>query len=153
MKIIDEKGRLFGKLNLIDLAVVLVIILAAVALIWKFGGQKAVQTVTAKPIRVTYTVLCEDVPADVCAFADSQIDEKLVNSGKILDATLIDVATSEAEDADSLDLYLTVDASASFTEQVYKVGSQDVRVGLEYIFKTAEFELTGIVSNMEVNNG
>ena len=32
MKLIDEKGRLFGKINIVDLLVILVIIVAAVVL-------------------------------------------------------------------------------------------------------------------------
>ena len=31
MKVIDEKGRLFGKLNLIDLAVVVIVVVAVAA--------------------------------------------------------------------------------------------------------------------------
>ena len=36
---------------------------------------------------------------------------------------------------------------------VWTVGSQEVRVGYEYILKTSEFELTGIISDMEADNG
>ena len=34
MKLIDEKGRLFGKINLIDLLVVLLIVAVLAAVIW-----------------------------------------------------------------------------------------------------------------------
>ena len=50
-------------------------------------------------------------------------------------------------------LYITVEASASFTGNVYKVGPQEVRVGYEYILKTSEFELTGLISALEVTDG
>ena len=39
MKIVDEKGRLFGKVNLIDLLVLLLVIAAAAALIWKTASM------------------------------------------------------------------------------------------------------------------
>ena len=39
MKLIDEKGRLFGKINLIDLLVVLLIVAVLAAVIWKLGGS------------------------------------------------------------------------------------------------------------------
>ena len=42
MKIVDEKGRLFGKVNLIDLLVLLLVIAAAAALIWTTAGNNAV---------------------------------------------------------------------------------------------------------------
>ena len=40
-----------------------------------------------------------------------------------------------------------------FTGNVYKVGPQEVRVGYEYILKTSEFELTGLISALEVTDG
>ena len=51
MKLIDEKGRLFGKINLIDLLVVILIVAVIAAVAWKLGGRKAAAAVTgsAKP--------------------------------------------------------------------------------------------------------
>ena len=46
MKLIDEKGRLFGKINLIDLLVVLLIVAVLAAVVWKLGGRKAAAAVT-----------------------------------------------------------------------------------------------------------
>ena len=39
MKLVDEKGRLFGKLNLIDLAVILVVVAVAAAVCMKLFGN------------------------------------------------------------------------------------------------------------------
>ena len=50
-------------------------------------------------------------------------------------------------------LFITVEADASFTGNVYKVGPQEVRVGYEYILKTSEFELTGLICALEVTDG
>ncbi len=47
---IDEKGRLFGKINIVDLLVILVVIIAAVVLGMKFlepGGRS-----------ITWSILC-----------------------------------------------------------------------------------------------
>ena len=52
-----------------------------------------------------------------------------------------------------LRLYITVEASTSLTGNVYKVGPQEVRVGYEYILKTSEFELTGLICALEVTDG
>ena len=43
MKIIDEKGRLFGKLNLIDLLVIVLILAVVFVAVWKLGGSKAAE--------------------------------------------------------------------------------------------------------------
>ena len=41
MKIIDEKGRLFGKINLIDLLVIVLVVAVVAAVGWKLVGKKA----------------------------------------------------------------------------------------------------------------
>ncbi len=152
MKFIDEKGRLFGKINLIDLLVILMVLAAAAALVWKLGGKSAAKAVVKNDFPVTYTVLVSEVPADAARFAETQIGTSLVNNGKILDAKIISAELSNPDvEAGRTDLRLTIDGSTVFSGNVYKVGSQEIRVGYEYIVKTSELELTGIITAMEVS--
>ena len=150
MKIIDEKGRLFGKLNLIDLLVIVLILAVAFVAVWKLGGSKAAEAATSEKHSVEYTVLFEDVPREVCDFAATQEGAQLTNSGKLVDAYILS-ATAVQMDAEHFTLYVTVQADATYAGYVYKVGLQEVRVGYEYIVKTSEFEMTGIISGMEVS--
>ena len=153
MKLIDEKGRLFGKINLIDLLVVLLIVAVLAAVVWKLGGKKAAAAVTGTEKKAVYTVEFEDVSADIAEYAKTQTQKTLVNDSKLIAAVITDVQTEPyANDFDHVRLYITVEASASFTGNVYKVGSQEVRVGYEYILKTSEFELTGLISALEVTD-
>lgn len=152
MKIIDEKGRLFGKLNLIDLLVILLLLAAAFAAVWKLGGKKAASAIADTGRSVTYSVLIEDVPLPVAEFAQTQTGCPLVNNGKVLSATIQSAANGDILEGHT-DLVLTIDADAVFSSNVYVVGTQDVRVGYEYIVKTSELELTGIISALEVKNG
>ena len=46
-----------------------------------------------------------------------------------------------------------MEADAAFSANVYKLGTQEVRVGYEYIVKTSEFELTGLICALEVTDG
>jgi hypothetical protein len=154
MKFIDEKGRLFGKLNLIDLLVILMLIAAVCAVVWKVGGKKAAEAATAEKLTVKYTVVCEDVPKSVCDFASSQIGKTITNSGKSYDATVTDVQVEPSTVTEGHEnVFISVEGPATYSNYVYTVGNQEVRVGLQYIFKTSEFELTGIVSDMEVTHG
>ena len=154
MKLIDEKGRLFGKINLIDLLVVLLIVAVLAAIVWKLGGRKAAAAVTGTEKKAVYTVEFEDVPADIAHFAETQIGKSLVNDSKVIAASITDVQTEDyAGENGHLRLYITVEASTSFTGNVYKVGPQEVRVGYEYILKTSEFELTGLICALEVTDG
>ena len=86
MKIIDEKGRLFGKLNLIDLLVIILLIAAVAAVAWKLVGKKAAEAVADTGRTITYTVTVEDVNREAAEFASTQIGKSLVNNSKVVDA-------------------------------------------------------------------
>ena len=135
MKIIDEKGRLFGKINLIDLLVIVLVVAVVAAVGWKLVGKKAAASVSDNTHEMTFTVLFEDQPAEVSA-----------------EVTGCEAASS-IRTLGHVDLSVTVKATAAFSGNVWTVGSQEVRVGYEYILKTSEFELTGIISDMEADNG
>ena len=154
MKLIDEKGRLFGKVNLLDLLVILLLAAAVAALGWKLVGKKAAQTVSDTGCRVRFTVVCEDVQRDICSFAQTQTGNSLVNNGKLLSASVTEISSEpNAANPAHQDLFLTVEADAAFSANVYKLGTQEVRVGYEYIVKTSEFELTGLICALEVTDG
>ena len=75
MKLIDEKGRLFGKINLIDLLVVLLIVAVLAAVVWKLGGSRAAAAVAGTEKKAVYTVEFEDVSADIAEYAKTQVDK------------------------------------------------------------------------------
>ena len=151
MKLIDEKGRLFGKVNLIDLLVILLLLAGIFAVVWKLGGKKVAENIADNRYDAEYVVLVENVPTDVAAFAETQLGQPLVNNGKVLDAKITAVGTISVDES-HVDLYVTVSGIATLSGNVYSVGPQEVRVGLEYILKTSEFELTGILSDLTVEN-
>lgn len=156
MKLIDEKGRLFGKLNLIDLLVIILILAVLAAVVWKTVGQKAAEAVQSPPLHVTYTVLCEDTPKDIADFAGTQVGEAILNNAKFLDAEIIGCESVPMDSADRdghQALYLTIRATATTANNVYKVSSQEIRVGYEYNVKTPYFELAGVICDLEVENG
>ena len=154
MKIIDEKSRLFGKINLIDLLVIVLVIAIIAAVGWKLVGKKAAASVSDNTHEMTFTVLFEDQPAEVAQFAETQIGKQLVNNAKLVSAEVTGCeAASSIRTLGHVDLSVTIKATAAFSGNVWTVGSQEVRVGYEYILKTSEFELTGIISDMEADNG
>ena len=80
MKLIDEKGRLFGKLNLIDLAVVVIVVVAVAAVAMKVFGNKAVSAVTSQQVKLTYEVVAEDVPQHVADYCVAHTGGQLMSS-------------------------------------------------------------------------
>jgi len=153
MKIVDEKGRLFGKINLIDLLVIVLVIAIVAAVGWKLVGKKAAAAVSDDQHELTFTVLFEDQPTEVAQFAETQVGAQLVNNAKLISAEITEVSSIPLADEPHSNLYIIVTATATFSGNVWTVGSQEVRVGYEYILKTSEFELTGIITGMEADNG
>ena len=56
---IDEKGRLFGKVNIVDLLIVIIILAAAAFLGYKLLGP---QSTAANTQKVLVTLYCEETP-------------------------------------------------------------------------------------------
>lgn len=158
MKVVDEKGKIFGKLNIIDLLVI-VLLVAAIALVafkvLKHDGAGNNGTTT-----LTYTVEVDAVPVSVYneikSFlpADGSGDQLMAN-GAVLDAYVIDVkstphvnygvdSTGQAivsiEQNGRLDLTFTIRANV-LNAVTNEVGTQEVRVGKTHIVKTTHFEL------------
>jgi hypothetical protein len=74
--IIDDKGRLFKKINLIDLLIILIIVAAGILVFNKFGRAKVV-TPLAKQEPVAITFIIESLPeyaADNVEINDPVID-------------------------------------------------------------------------------
>lgn len=152
MKIIDKNGRLFGKLNIIDLLVVLVLVVVVAALGMKLFGNDAVEAVTSPDVKVTYKVVCEDVPEAVAEYCQENIGQQLLSSGKLLNAHITECEAINIETG-VIDLYFTIEGTASFSGHTYAMGSQEVRVGMEHLVKTSSIECEGIICDLEADHG
>lgn len=168
MKFIDEKGRLLGKVNLLDLLVVLVLAAAAVLLAVKLltpeqtDKENPVKTVTL----ITYTVSVKEIQPEIYQGILEYVDpaagkvDQLISNGKPVNGAYVTECTASphityVETADGnvravessgddrrLDLTFTIYAYVSNTTD-NTVGSQDVRIGVKHTIKTAHFELSG----------
>ena len=160
---IDEKGRLFGKINIVDLIVILVIVIAAVVVGMKFlGGGNGNSAINPNKTPVRYTVLVEGVEPEVYENIQKYIPGQLMASGELLDGYVTGVTpvegrvhTATVNTADGtleipvnsgkLDLIFTIECNVvnSITTEI---GTQEVRVGKTHTVKTDKFELiNGII--------
>lgn len=162
MKIIDEKGKLFGKLNLIDLLALIVLAAAIIFLALRFtrgGGANPVSSSTP----LTYTVQVTAVSQETYQEVQRQLAaaggrDQLMASGDLLNAYVTGVTATphvnyqpddygvvipsvEQGDNARLDLVFTVEANV-VNPIVNEVGTQEVRVGKTHILKTTHFEFT-----------
>ena len=166
MKILDEKGKLFGKLNLIDLIVVLVIIAVVVAVGWKLGGSAVTEAIGSTGTPIRYEVLCARVDPDTSEFAESHVGGQLMSNGDMVDGTIVScvvepytevLVDSEGnpqmvENPAYRNLRFTIEVNAVDAANAYSIGSQELRVGKSHIVKTTELEVNGTITSMEVLN-
>lgn len=173
MKIIDEKGKLFGKLNIVDLLVILLVIAAAVFLVLRqernseAGGGGGSAT-------MTYQVLVKGVdPAyydSVHQFVDPEEGKRdqLLSNNAPINAYLVDctatphveyintddgrVSRVQGEEDERLDLLFTVEAQVDDLV-TNTVGTQQVRVGASHVLKTihCEFNTYVVSANWAAN--
>lgn len=164
---IDEKGKIFGKINVIDLLVVLLVIAIAVLLGLKFVSNTGEGIVQGTP--VIYTVKVNGVKPEVYESIKNELPSQLMASGEMLDGYVTGVTAEPAaetsismrEDADTgylamqskregmLDLTFTIEASIKNTV-TNELGTQEIRIGKSHIVKTTTFELNnGTILTLE----
>lgn len=168
MKILDAKGKLFGKINLVDCLVVLVILAIIIAAAVKLTGTSVSDALSGGDDMVTirYEVLCTQVNPTTCDYAVTQIGSQLMNSGEMIDAEItncvIEPHMDTVETADGTlnyventmvhDLRFTIEAQTQLVANAYAVGTQELRVGKSHIVKTVGLEVTGTILSMEEVN-
>ena len=166
MKIINEKGKLFGLINIVDLLVLLFILVVAGGVAWKIFGNQ-IQQITAPTAEVTYTVRINDASPDVyAALKDMEFPQQLAtSSGAVSDAYLQKAETAPAEqsvetsdgrivtavDSAKVDIICTITAKIN-NGAVLKVGTQEIQVGKNHIVKTKFFEMIGVIESLTIND-
>ena len=157
MAVIDEKGRIFGKLNIIDILALLLIIAAAVVLIGKVMENRGSGELPSMNMR--YTVLVRNVePAVYESLQAVTLPDQLMASGEMLSGQVTRIESVPAagevfqfrpndEGAMTLERGINEALDLTFTIEVFvadrtinEIGTQEIRIGKEHIVKTCNFE-------------
>lgn len=156
MAIIDGKGRLFGKVNLLDL----VVVLAVVAVAGRFGYQKIAATAVApggqdKTVQVTFRLgMVQQATIDELKEGDVVYDTKSGNQlGKVAatrqePANVVSMGPDgrfwQHESATHFDCYVTIAGPARTSDKGMSLGGIDVKVGRAVDLSTARWAGTGV---------
>lgn len=92
MKLIDNNGRLFGKISVVDILVLLVVAVLAVALYLKTNTYTHTSTAAVNDV-ITYQVLCRCIPDFVegqVQVGDTLYDEDNFTAGKLGKVTAVE---------------------------------------------------------------
>lgn len=147
-KILDRNGRLFGKVSIIDVLVVLVVLVMAVAMYVKNNTLQASKTGEDSKIPITFVVEAENIPlnvVDAVRVGDKVFDKDRTSGGAI--GTITDIEIMEAGRTAALDngtyvrmknesarnLIITVEGAGTIEDgryainQIYEIGVNAAR--------------------------
>ncbi|MDF2627195.1 MAG: hypothetical protein K0R39_1026 [Symbiobacteriaceae bacterium] len=157
MTIIDQKGRLFGKVNLLDL----VVVLAVVAVAGRFG-YKAMTKEAAAPAGETKTVQVKfylpNVTQPTVAFLRPGVEvydsKSNAHMGKIVAAetkpTMIVGPEKEYESKTRVDLTITVEGTGRVTSNGSSLGGIELRGGRLFELKTPEWAFQPVLIDLPI---
>ncbi len=157
----QKKALRIGKLNIVDIAAIILILLVVVYGAYRLLGQ---DNAPAATYPVTYVVRAEDVPKELYENCAAHVPTTLMAKGALLDGQIVAVEATPymvlgpdgqwAEDPDHVNLYLTCKANVPQESVVTtKIGEQEVRLGKrDYILKSEYIEFQG-ATVVEVNWG
>lgn len=167
MKIIDRNGRLFGKVSVIDVLVVLVVVVLAAALRFKNHQAQTGNTVAEQPIVFQVRALgVDNYVYNALREGDGLYDQDYASGGKALgNITLIEVerdpgtklvttlhdgTAALVEADDTVDLLITVEGYGLVSDRTYilnRVYSLGINSSRNYYTKQAQF--VGTVATIE----
>lgn len=158
MKIIDEKGKIFGLVNIVDFIIILVVLLAAGGAYYKFSNK----TEQAKPVSVEFQVMIPHIRPELAQAI--KVGDKMVQGNSYTGVTVKDVQIKpgysvnvdargqrvESTEPFLKDVYVTNTGTTTLTSATITMGGQDIRVGKDYYVKSRDYELKGTIIKMEV---
>ena len=168
MKIIDQKGRLFGLINIVDLMVLLAVVLAVGAIGVKLfaapikeATSPNVKMTTVFRIRGASEYLQEEITRN-------PLDGKILVAGndflpaKITGVEVTNYETQvmtadglivDAVDPTKKDYLITVESEIPKDTPTPKIGNQEVRAGRTFILKTQDFEMNTHIQSVIIHDG
>jgi hypothetical protein len=158
-RFLDERGRIFGKVNVVDLIVLLVIVAVVVFAVVRTTGDSS----KVIPLRVTYTVeevKQATVDALVAALETGAAvrDDGGAELGEVVDVvpkpTLVEVPTPEGglnavESPVLSDVEVEVLGEGRLSDSTVRIGSVPVRVGKRVTLIGTGFEVLSVVMKVE----
>ncbi|NLY70269.1 MAG: DUF4330 domain-containing protein [Clostridiales bacterium] len=165
MKIINEKGKLFGIINVVDLVILIVVIAVLGAIAWQLFGPQ-INNAVSPQVDLTAEVVIIGTPPRLLEEIERQdlVGEKLVAGNEYMNATITDVwfedyivqairddgIIVDALDPSKKDVVIEIKTKVAKDTPSPKIGSQELRAGRTFIVKTQTFECSGTIRRVEI---
>lgn len=164
MKIVNEKGKLFGVINIVDFSIIiLVLLVGAVVLLKTMGADVGAIVADESQQNITVTYRCTVRNTDqIKALKEG---DQLISLLKPADAYVKSISYTDLQvpisTADGKAVYspdpIRKELTVKFTmkaakgNSIIKLDNQDVAVGKIFTLKTHTFETQGTVEAIELN--
>ncbi len=160
MSLIDNKGRIFGKFNILDLFIIAMIVVLGIGGYYKIKKVNPTNIIRPKPVELKIIVMeREQIGVDIIKEGDilKEYDTGIV-LGEIknieVNPAAVEVVTTEgevkiAEIPERYDLLITIDAKAMITDNSIMSGNKELRIGNKLVLRTKTYALDSII--LEVN--
>lgn len=160
MRVIDDRGKLFGLINPIDLLALVLVLAVAAGIYLKVHPAGQAQEYATADVLVEAAFIHPETAKAV------KVGDRLVANGSFTDARIIDVrvepaliATTKADgtrlltrDPFNMDLYATIRGRVALGEPDLRVAGQEVRVGKDdFYLKTQTVQLKAQVLKIDVH--
>ncbi|WP_165445425.1 DUF4330 domain-containing protein [Bacilliculturomica massiliensis] len=165
MRIVNEKGKLFGIINVVDLLILLAVIVAVGAVATQVFGNK-VQEAISPQVDCIAEVTIIGTPPRIVREVERQnlVGARLVSGNEYMNATVEDVIIEEyvvqavtadgtivdAHDPSKKDVTFKIKTQVSRDTPSPKIGSQELRAGKTFIVKTQTFECSGTIRYVQI---
>ncbi|MDD2484068.1 MAG: DUF4330 domain-containing protein [Eubacteriales bacterium] len=165
MKLINEKGKLFGIINAVDLIILIAVVAVLGGIGWQLFGSKVNDAVSPQ-VELIAEVVIIGTPPRIMNEIERQdlVGEKIVAGNEFLNATIEGIAFEDyiiqatrddgvivdAVDPSKKDVVVTIKTTVPKGTPSPKIGSQEVRAGRTYIVKTQTFECSGTIRYVEI---
>ncbi|MCT4542485.1 MAG: DUF4330 domain-containing protein [Vallitalea sp.] len=157
MKIINKKGKLFGLINIIDLLTIILIISLVLGAFYKFKGDDMNVLTSNKTKEMEYVVRL--IPNYEEYFTKYQVGDIIVEDKRELDGTITNISiedyyTSVEDENGNVSLqihpyfkqaFITIKATVTDKEPIYKLGKQEIRVGCSNFVTTKLCKMSGFI--------
>lgn len=165
MKLINEKGKLFGIINLVDLLILLAIILVIAAAGYKMLAKPVADVVAPEQEATVVVRVRGAMPYLVAELEKLEEGERLIAGNDYVNGTIKSIesipyviTTTTADgpivqvtDPIKKDVLITITSAGNPDAPIFKIGNQEVRAGRGFTFKTKRVEVESIVDSVSFN--
>ncbi len=165
MKIINEKGKLFGIINVVDLLALLAVIAVAAGVACKLFAP-SIQDASSPLVEMTTIVRVRGATPFLQAEVqrNSPVGKRMVAGNDYVDGDIVDMhfedyviqtalddgTIVDTKDPTKKDIVFTIKSQVRKDTPTPKIGSQEVRAGRTFTVKTNDFETSGLIVLVDI---